>query len=273
MRSKAGSGRQFSSYKGRRRCSWSVVSAGVLAVLGLVFLVLPGVRFSGCLFLGLSAACLLWTLLDLYGEYSGIAKACKGVFLVGLAVGLLTFAALEAQVLLGSRGDDPDKPVAAVVVVLGAGVNGETPSLALQTRIDAAARYLEAHPEVPAVLSGGQGSGEAITEAEAMRRGLVARGIAEERLLLEERSTSTYENFLFSGELLAEEGLDPAAPLAVVTNDFHLFRAKLIAQRVGLTETIGIPAELPWWWLDANYTVREAFALVKTLLFDKGVTE
>ena len=55
--------------------------------------------------------------------------------------------------------------------------------------------------------------------------------------------------------------------IGVVTNDFHMFRAKLIAQREGLT-TVGVPAELPWWWLTANYYVREAFALVKTLIFD-----
>ena len=55
--------------------------------------------------------------------------------------------------------------------------------------------------------------------------------------------------------------------IGVVTNDFHIFRVELIAARAELT-TVGIPAELPWWWLTANYYVREAFALVKTLIFD-----
>ena len=50
-------------------------------------------------------------------------------------------------------------------------------------------------------------------------------------------------------------------------NDFHLFRAKLIARREGM-QTVGVPAELPWWWLTANYYLREPFALVKTLIFD-----
>ena len=89
-----------------------------------------------------------------------------------------------------------------------------------------------------------------------------------QRYLLEDRSTSTAENFAFSKALLEEQGIQTdTAVIGVVTNDFHMFRAKLIARREGLT-TVGVPAELPWWWLTANYYVREAFALVKTLIFD-----
>ena len=69
-------------------------------------------------------------------------------------------------------------------------------------------------------------------------------------------------------EILLQNGIDPeTAVIGVVTNDFHLYRARLIAERQGL-EIIGAGAELPWWWLTANYYMREAFALVKTLLFD-----
>lgn len=157
---------------------------------------------------------------------------------------------------------------ADAVIVLGAGVNGTTPSLALQTRISAAADYLAQHPEALAVLSGGQGPGEDITEAEAMLRGLKSRGIDEERLLLEDRSTSTAENFAFSKSLLEQGGLDTdSAVIAVVSNDFHLYRARLLAGREGL-KTFGVPAELPWFWLSANYYVREYFALVKSVIFD-----
>ena len=106
--------------------------------------------------------------------------------------------------------------------MLGAGVNGETPSLTLRTRIDAAAAYLEEHPDVPVVLSGGQGPGEAITEAECMRRALVRRGADESRLYPEERSTSTQENLRYSRAILEELGVDPARRVAIVTSDFHL---------------------------------------------------
>lgn len=163
--------------------------------------------------------------------------------------------------------DNSDRPSDAVIV-LGAGVNGTVPSLALATRIDVAADYLEAHPDVPAILSGGQGPGEDITEARAMYDALTKRGIEPGRLILEERSTSTAENFRYSGELLAESGMDMSeSTIAVVTNDFHCFRAGMIARRAGLT-VFELPAELPWKWLSVNYYVREAFALVKSVLFD-----
>jgi uncharacterized SAM-binding protein YcdF (DUF218 family) len=161
----------------------------------------------------------------------------------------------------GERPISEDEPVSAVVV-LGAGVNGTAPSLTLRTRLNAAAEYLLMHPEIPAVLSGGQGPGEDITEAQAMYTALVASGIAPERLLLEERSTSTVENLAFSREILQAAGLTSDSVIAVVTNDFHQFRTQLIAEDLGMV-VVGIPAELPWWWLNANYYVREFFALGK----------
>ena len=176
---------------------------------------------------------------------------------------------METAVVFRGEADNSAVPVDAVIV-LGAGVNGETPSAALRSRIDAAAAYLETHPGVPVVLSGGQGPGERISEAEAMYRALRTEDGAENaRYLLEDRSTSTAENFKFSKALLAEGGLDTdTAVIAVVTNDFHCFRAHMIARRQGL-RIVDVPAELPWWWLTANYYAREAFAVVKTALFDR----
>ena len=236
----------------------------LLALLGAVLLRVPGVRFSAYLSFCAAAGCLLWLLLCLFARKSRIGKVCKVIFLVILSAGLLLFGALEVLILRGQ--EDRSALPADAVIVLGAGVNGETPSLALWTRIRAAAAYLEAHPDIPAVLSGGQGPGEDISEAEAMRRALTALGIGEERLLLEDRSTSTAENFSYSKALLEERGLD-GGTIAVVTNDFHSFRAGLIARRAGLA-TFSVTAALPWWWLRVNYFLREPFALAKTLLLD-----
>ena len=266
MRAPARRGRQFSSYKGGRRFPLSAVFGLAAGVLGVLFFLLPGVRFSGYLLLGIACGCLVWQILDRYSHFYKIIKLCKALYLASICVLLLVLSSLEIQVLRASGGDDTDTPVSAVIV-LGAGVNGETPSLSLQTRIDAAAAYLKAHPRAPAILSGGKGSGERISEAEAMRHGLLAQGIREDRLWLEDQSATTAENFRNSVRVLTDHGLDPADPVAVVTNDFHLYRAKLLAERNGMAETVGIPAELPWWWLSVNYFVREAFATVKTLLF------
>ena len=231
--------------------------------------VFTAVRFTGFLFWCAAAVLVLLALLDRWRKKHRWALWVRRGVLAALAAGFALFAVLEARVVSWARTDSVT-PVSAVIV-LGAGVNGETPSAALQSRIDAAAEYLQYHPGVPVVLSGGQGPGESVTEAEAMRRALSVRWELYEDSpiwLLEERSTNTAENFRYSKELLAANGVNTeTAVIAVVTNDFHCFRTHLIAQRAGL-RTIDVPAELPWWWLTANYYLREAFAVVKTALLD-----
>ena len=240
-----------------------------LACAGLALVSIPnGMKFTGYFLLGTLAIWYCGMYLHRWGKRSRRGQACYRVFLAGLGLGIVCLAGIEAAVVFRGEADNSAIPVDAVIV-LGAGVNGETPSAALWSRIRAAEDYLEIHPDVPVVLSGGQGAGEAISEAEAMRRALWKEDRAENaRLLLEERSTNTAENFRFPKALLEERGLDTGrATIAVVTNDFHCFRAHMIARRQGL-KTIDVPAELPWWWLTANYYLREAFAVVKTSLFD-----
>ena len=120
-----------------------------------------------------------------------------------------------------------------------------------------------------AVLTGGTGYGEEISEAACMYDYLTAHGVEPGRLILEDQATNTAENFALSKPLLYEAGVDPAeGRVAVVTNDFHIARAELIAAREGYGDVAGIPAPLPWVHLEINYTLREAFAMVKTFLFD-----
>lgn len=242
------------------------VLAAALALAGTALWFVPGVKFSAGLSFGAAAALVLWALLGRWARRSRAGRLARRIYGACLACGFLVFAAAETLVVSYGERDRSALPADAVIV-LGAGVNGETPSLALSTRIETAAAYLAEHPDIPVVLSGGQGPGEDITEAEALRRALVGKGAEEDRLLLEERSTSTVENFACSKALLEERGVDTETALvAVVSNDFHLYRAGAIAQRQGLT-VVGVGAPLPWWWLEVNYYVREAFALVNTMLF------
>lgn len=238
----------------------------ILFLLGLALVTIPnGMRFTGFLLLWTAALWVVWLALTRWAKRSKTGRWCRRIYSGGLAAVLAVLCTFETAIVFRGEADNSAIPVDAVIV-LGAGVNGETPSAALWSRIRAAEAYLEGHPEIPVVLSGGQGPGEAISEAEAMRRSLP--GVENGRLLLEDRSTNTAENFAFSKELLEERGLDTeTAVIAVVTNDFHCFRAHMIAQKQGL-RTIDVPAELPWWWLTANYYLREAFAVVKTALFD-----
>ena len=246
----------------------TIVIAVALACIGAALMILRGIgmRFSGILLLGIAVLLLIGMVLRCWEKRSYVGKWCRRGFSIGCLTAFVLLAVLEGQVIMAGTQDMSAIPADAVIV-LGAGVNGTRPSLSLRTRLDAALTYLEAHPDIPAVLTGGQGYGENITEARCMYDYLTAKGIAPERLILEEHASNTAENFAFSKPLLKAAGIDPGEDLvAVVTNDFHICRARLLAARQGYEGAFGIPAELPWLHLQINYYMREAFALVKTLM-------
>ena len=244
--------------------------AAVLALAGAVLMTVRpwGMRFSGFLLVGLAAVLIVALLLDRWAAASKIGCLCRRIFQTALTLVLVPLICIEGYVINIGRSDLSALPADAVVV-LGAGVNGKSPSLSLYTRLTAALDYLEKNPDIPVVLTGGRGYGEEITEARCMYDWLTARGVDPARLILEERAGNTAENFAFSKDLLEEHGIDPAEDnAAVVTNDFHIARSRLIAARQGYGHAFGVPAELPWKHLEVNYYLREAFAMVKTLIFD-----
>ena len=242
-------------------------AALVFLALAVLLRFVPGLRFSALLCLCATAVLFIFYLLEHFARRGHRAAAwCELALIAALLLGFSLFTVLETMVVRGSFADESDAPVSAVIV-LGAGVNGETPSLTLRTRSDAAAAYLAEHPDVPVVLSGGQGPGEAITEAECMRRALVRRGVDESRLYPEERSTSTQENLRYSRAILEELGVDPAQRVAIVTSDFHLCRARLMWGG----DTAAVPAHLPsalyFQCLTVNYFIREAFGLAAYFVY------
>ncbi len=119
------------------------------------------------------------------------------------------------------------------VIVLGCQVRGEIPSRMLSDRLNTALEILNDEPQAVCVVSGGKGRGEDISEAEAMRRYLTARGISEDRIIMEDASTSTAENLRFSAEIL--RGIGITENVTIVTSDYHQFRAHIYAAREGLT--------------------------------------
>lgn len=174
--------------------------------------------------------------------------------LVFAAAGAAVFLIQTAQVVGGmAQKAEPDLDY---VIVLGAQVKGEKPSRALRKRLDRAYEYALANPRTKLILSGGQGGGEDITEAECMRRFLTDAGLAPDRLLLEDRSASTKENLEFSRELYHPEN----AETGIVSNNFHICRALVFAADSGYTKVCGIPAHSDP-WMQPHYIVREVFAL------------
>ena len=225
--------------------------------------VFTAVRFTGFLFWCAAAVLVLLALLDRWRKKHRWALWVRRGVLAALAAGFALFAVLEARVVSWARTDSVT-PVSAVIV-LGAGVNGTAPSLSLQTRLEAALEYVRDKPEVPVVVSGSQGPGEAISEAECMYRWLTARGLPPEQILLEEQADNTQENIGYSLAMLAERGMDPAAAIAVVTSDYHLCRASMYMTGNMVPVAAALPVRyLP---LTVNYYIREAFGVAEAIVF------
>ena len=238
--------------------------AVLLASLTILLRTVPGVSFSANLCLLCMAACLGLLFLSRMGQRRQGWKILLRIAQAALALLVIALAAVEFWVIRTGQRDDAAKPADAVIV-LGAGVNGTTPSVALQTRIDAAEAYLKANPGIPTVLSGGRGPGENISEAQAMFNALTARGIDPARLILEEQSANTRQNLQNSLPLLEERGFDSCGGrMAIVTNDFHMARVTLLWNLPA--KVVQVPARLPWRWLSANYYLRESFAVVNDLV-------
>lgn len=146
------------------------------------------------------------------------------------------------------------------VLVLGAKVNGIRPSSALRYRIEAAASYAKKYPHVELIATGGQGPDEGMAEARVIARELIARGVEPARIHIEADSTSTYENYLFSRSIwYGEPGL------TVVTNDFHVRRARLVGRLYFGLSTDALYAKTPT-TTKLKYVVREQLAYVKLII-------
>lgn len=182
-------------------------------------------------------------------------------FLLICAVGLAFFAGSVACVVSGIYDREE---TCGTVIVLGCLVEGEEPSPLLRARINRAADYLSRHPESVCVASGGMGDGESITEAACIKRELIRLGIEDNRIFEENRSTNTRQNIAFSKEIIERESL--SQKVAVVTNDFHVFRGRLLARQADL-DACGIAA---YCGISSRvcYVLREACGLLYYLFFE-----
>ena len=150
------------------------------------------------------------------------------------------------------------------IIVLGARVDENGPSGSLRQRINAARVYLEENPDTVCIASGGQGEDEPMSEAECIRDHLVAGGIDADRILLEDRSTSTEENMRYSLPMLRSPETDVES-VGIVTNDFHVFRALCLARKNGGFTFYGVPARSTVFGF-IHYAMREFFTLSVSLV-------
>lgn len=153
----------------------------------------------------------------------------------------------------------------STAVVLGAQVKPWGPSTILRGRINAAEQYLNENPGAYAVLTGGKGDDEPMSEAQSMFDTLKEKGIDPKRLYQEDKATNTTENFEYSLEIIKEYELNE--DLAIVTDSFHQLRARIICMQLGLKQNIGaVSADTSLKYLPV-FAVREWFALPYQVLF------
>ena len=182
-----------------------------------------------------------------------------------IVAGVLFFIPVIFMLSLGIYGNVSRTDYSEdAVIVLGAGVKGESVTRILAHRLNAAAEYWNENPEAYIVVTGGLGNRATITEAEAMARFLTAKGVPRERILLEEQSTSTYENLSFAKEIL-DERFPQGFRAVLITNDFHVYRAVRTARQAGIPAG-HVGAYTDWYMWPVNY-LREMLAVVNFWVF------
>lgn len=165
-----------------------------------------------------------------------LPKWLRVIVLLLFWMGLGLFVTVEGLIFSGYNA--VPGPGADYMIVLGAQWKPEGPSDVLRRRLDKAAEYLNENPDTIVIVSGGQGSDEHISEAAGMRQYLANAGISDERILMEDKSTSTRENLVFSSSLLDKEN----DRVVIVTNNFHVFRALRLAKKQGYQNVEGLAA-------------------------------
>lgn len=244
--------------------------AAVCAAAGLLF-IMPfglGIKNIGNIF-GLIIAVIFFAFFTFNSRISSLLASAwtsvKGKIIISAVCAFFVLGFACAAVISGFMVkavlNTPSEPRPAVL--LGCKVRGTQPSLMLGRRLDAAFDYLENFPDTVIVVSGGQGPGEDISEAQCMKNNLVGRGISEDRIIMEDRSTDTAENMKFSKKLL--DDINAGDEVVIITDSFHQFRASLIARKNGLSAQ-SVSAETPVYLLP-TYWVREWFGVIEQLIF------
>lgn len=224
----------------------------------VVFMIKSGSKFylvwaaGGLCFLGL--AFVLY-----FGVWDKLPLVCRRVFGAAVLIGIVLFVIVEACVI--SRFNDRGKEDLDYIIVLGAQMKPAGPSAVLKFRLEAAYDYLIENENTVCIVSGGQGSNEPCSEAEGMYRYLTDKGIAPERIIMEDKSTDTSENIAYSIDLIGQKDVS----VGIVTNNFHVFRGVHIAKAMGLEEVCGISARSNVYF-QLNNMVREFFGIMKDFM-------
>lgn len=239
---------------------WILIALGVACVAyGFVILAVgSGTLFFAvwfvlaAVFFGVAAG----VHLDLFDKLPLAARWAGGVALAAV----LVLCTVETGLIV-TQFNSAGKPGLDYLIVLGAQVKEDGPSVVLRYRLDAAADYLRENSETQCIVTGGQGANEPFTEAEGMRDYLVSVGIDESRIILEPRALNTQQNIAYSLALMDSSDCS----VGIVTNNFHVFRGTALAKTQGMTDVCGIAAPSNPLYLPNNI-LREYFGITKDVV-------
>ena len=248
-----------SAPKQRWAPSASLVRTLLMLPLGGIWFIfkfmLAGYSFTALVCVCLIGILLFYNLCDWSKrKFPKTTKVVKRVFTFFLVLGLLVVGVTECFIIHASFGDRDE--TCQYMLVLGAKVRHDGPSVSLMDRIRATAAYMNENPGVIAVVSGGRGSDEPMTEARCMYEELVKLGIDPERIWLEDKATSTWENLRFTLKLIEEKTGHRPEKIGLLSSEYHLFRAKMFARECGV-EAVGIPAHTSRLSQMINHFMRE----------------
>ena len=232
-----------------KKSFWALIAALVAAAAFLRF-ALRGYAWWGYLCLFIAALLLAHRFLP-----AGLWR----IVVILTCIGFAYFCFVEYFIIKNARTDaDAGRDY---LIVLGAAVYKDQPSLTLVRRLEGTLDYLNRYPDSVAIVSGGMGKGETITEAQAMHDWLLAHGVAPERVIMEPKATNTRENLQYSFDIIRSRGDEPQGHVAIVSSAYHLYRAKLMARDLGVTDAAGVAAPWGYFFVMLNYFIREAFGV------------
>lgn len=244
------------------------IKKAILLSLGIILTVNAVVLFFTSNFnIGLLFALLLGMSFVLYGSFLEKAESKLPAWLRTAYFACVSALLVFAMFLLSYGLSDTVSGKEDAVIVLGSGIRGELLTQGLKNRLDAAVECYEENEDIVIIVSGGQGPQEDITEALAMERYLLSQGIPQESIIKEEKATSTYENFVYSKEIL-DERFGEGYCTAFVTNEYHIYRASSLARIAGLKNVTHSHSSTMWYTLFPS-TLRECAAVVKLWMFKR----
>lgn len=242
------------------------ILVGILGLGYFIYLELfyGGMAF-GFFFLVIGILLILYHFLK---EKINVNKKLKNFIKIIIIVSLSIFLMIESILIFFPKNNMKDK--CDYLIILGSSVKNNTPSLTLKGRLDKAIKYLgDSNDDCYIVVSGGKGSYKKLSEAKVMENYLVEHGVNKNKIILEDKSTNTYENFKYSKEKIEEKSGKSIKDLniKIVTTDFHSFRSFLLGKANGYKNMSFYTSKSITQFVPVYYT-REFFAIIKTIMFD-----